>query len=218
MYHALQHTPPNFSAIRMIAVSQRGFTMIELMIVLAVTGVLMAIAMPDFARATRSIQLSHQAKEMAGAIKLARAEAIRRGQTVVMCRSNAAQTACNTGSPSAQWQNGWLIFVDLNNNQKYDSSSEKDGLIAVKSPMPTGVSVFTANSAQVANYIQFNPAGESAGPLSNTGTFRFSHDADNFVANSTKGHYYLIINRTGRVRVLNDDDCMLPNSGCLESD
>jgi type IV fimbrial biogenesis protein FimT len=197
----------------MIAASQRGFTMIELMIVLAVTGVLMAIAMPDFARATRSIQLSHQAKEMSGAIKLARAEAIRRGQTVVMCRSNAAQTACNRGSPTGAWELGWLVFVDLNEDEQYDLATEQDGLILVKQRLAAGVTARTGNNAYSGLFIGFNPAGETIGFVNSNNTITFNHEADQHDTNN----HYLIINRTGRVRVLTNDECLQAGSGCLEN-
>jgi type IV fimbrial biogenesis protein FimT len=199
------------NSIRMLVKSRGGFTLIEMLVVIAIMAVLMAIALPDFVRMTRAIQLAHQAKEMAGAIKLSRAEAMRRGQTVVMCRSNAAQSACNTGSPSAAWENGWLVFVDLNGNRLYDSASEQQGLIVIKASLPTGMTVTTANGSQIGNYIEFNPAGESAGSLANVGTFRFAHSAD---AN-TQNHHYVIINRSGRARVLSDSQCMSDTS-CLQ--
>jgi type IV fimbrial biogenesis protein FimT len=202
MPHAPQHRPSKSSAIRTIAASQCGFTMIELMIVLAVTGVLMAIAMPDFARATRSIQLSHQAKEMAGAIKLARAEAIRRGQTVVMCRSNATQTNCNTGSPTSDWSNGWLIYVDVNNNATYDPTMVPSTLVAVKSSTNGNIEIIAASLSPIANRISFNAAGEAFGnnSLNSNGTLTFSHKG---ASNQTQS--ILLIDNAGRVRVLTYD-------------
>jgi type IV fimbrial biogenesis protein FimT len=100
--------------------SQQGLTLIELMVTLAISAILAALAMPNFVSVTHSMQLAHQAREMESAIKYTRSEAIRRGQVVAMCRSNAAQSACQTTGSSA-WEKGWLIYVDGNADRSYDA-------------------------------------------------------------------------------------------------
>ena|ERR1700676_3924266 len=64
---------------------QRGFSLTELVVTLAVGLVLMAIAMPAFMRAYRSYQLTGAASQMADILRLTRYEAIRRN-TGVSCR------------------------------------------------------------------------------------------------------------------------------------
>ena len=188
---------------------QRGFTLVELIVVVAISGVLMAIALPDFVTTTRSIQLMHQAKEMESAIKFTRAEAQRRGQVVAMCRINTAQTACQTSGSSA-WQKGWMIYVDANQNRSY--SLADDGLpIAIKPAMPASinVSVSSSNTADIGDAIVFNSAGDLTGTPNGNGTLVF--DANGAPVSA---QMYLIINRAGRIRILNYDQCNLANSGC----
>jgi type IV fimbrial biogenesis protein FimT len=194
--------------------TQGGFTLVELIVVVAITGILMAIAVPDFIKSTRGIELAHQAKEMESAIKFARAKAMQLGQEVAMCRSDATQTKCNTGSPSDEWQNGWLIFSDLNSNGAYDQPTTSpvtmadEQLFQIKQAMSSGFTV-VANNNQIGNYIAFNPAGEASGNLGNVGKFTFRHTS----FTNSSNNLYLLINRTGRVRILNAAQCAA-DSGC----
>ena len=88
----------------------RGFSLIELMIALAVAGVLITLAIPAFTDTIRNNRLSAQANEFIYALKFARAEAIKRGVPVTICRSSN-QTACTTGG-TANWESGWIIFAE----------------------------------------------------------------------------------------------------------
>jgi prepilin-type N-terminal cleavage/methylation domain-containing protein len=187
--------------------SAQGFTLIELLVVVAISGVLMALALPDVIKTTRSIQMMHQAKEMESAIKFTRSEAIRRGQVVAMCRTNAAQTSCQTsGSPA--WQTGWMAYVDVDNSRTYSLAA--DGLpIAIKPAMPANISVSTSNLSDIGNAIVFNPAGELTGTPNGNGTLVFDS-----AGSPVSAQIYLVLDKAGRVRVLNYDQCNLANSGC----
>jgi type IV fimbrial biogenesis protein FimT len=82
--------------------------MIELMIALAVAGVLMALAAPSFQQSMAGNRLSTAASELAGAVQLARSEAVRANRRVSLCRSSDG-SACSGISTS--WP-GWIVFVD----------------------------------------------------------------------------------------------------------
>ncbi len=182
---------------------QSGFTLVELMVTVSITAVLLSVALPDFLKATRGIQLSQQAKEMESAIKFTRAKAMQLGQVVVMCRANAALDKCLT-SGSPEWQGGWLIHNNLPDadgalNNQYDAATET--LYAIKQPMSAGISVLAPDG--VGNRIIFNAAGDSAGPLANVQSLTFSYADDSSVDNQR----FLAINRAGRTRISTWADC-----------
>lgn len=88
----------------------RGFTLIELMMAVAVAAVLLALAGPSFQQALNGSRLSSAASELTAAVQLARSEAIRNNRRVTLCRSTDG-SACNT--TSSDWT-GWIMFVDSN--------------------------------------------------------------------------------------------------------
>ncbi len=90
----------------------RGLTLIELMIAVAISAILFALAAPSFQQAVGKSRLSSAASELTGAVQLARAEAIRNNRRVTLCRSEDG-SACSSASSS--WP-GWILFVDANSD------------------------------------------------------------------------------------------------------
>ena len=92
-----------------MARSQQGFTIIELMVTLAVLAVVLGIAIPSFKGQIERNSSLGLGEEFVSALNFARTEAIKRRGEVSICASNAANNACAT---SADWANGWLVYVD----------------------------------------------------------------------------------------------------------
>lgn len=81
---------------------QRGFTLVELMVTLALMAILVGIAVPSFSTMIANNRIATQTNELVGALNLARSEAVRRGQGVSI-RSTAA---------GIEFATGWRIFND----------------------------------------------------------------------------------------------------------
>ena len=84
----------------------KGFTLIELMITLSVLAIILSLAAPSFSTMLQDNRIGALSSELQGAIQLARAEAVKRRTNVIICRRNAAGTACENGT---NWGAGWLI-------------------------------------------------------------------------------------------------------------
>jgi type IV fimbrial biogenesis protein FimT len=138
---------------------QRGFSLTELVVTLAVGLVLMAIAMPAFMRAYRSYQLTGAASQMADILRLTRYEAIRRN-TLVSCviapsTTDVGMTMVWADTPPNSVQDKMILLGSSGNLVDPGSVPGTTTLIAtavggagVTSPSPTSSSVkFDARGA-----------------------------------------------------------------------
>ncbi len=83
-----------------------GITIIELMITLAIAGILIASAAPSFRTSIQNNRMVTQINELHTSLSLARSEAIKRNNNVTVCQSS------DGASCTGNWQDGWIIFVD----------------------------------------------------------------------------------------------------------
>jgi type IV fimbrial biogenesis protein FimT len=85
---------------------QSGFTLIELMVAIAVIAVMMGIALPSFQQSLRSNRVATSANEMLASLSLARTEAIRGLGRAGVCPS-ADGTTC---AANTDWSGGWIVW------------------------------------------------------------------------------------------------------------
>lgn len=90
----------------------RGFTLIELMIAVAVLAVLLGIAVPSFNDATLSSKLGSYANNLVASANLARGEAIKRNTPITLCISTDGTNCATTGG----WEQGWIVACQTTNN------------------------------------------------------------------------------------------------------
>ena len=131
------HLPPR---------TQRGFTLIELMIVVAVATVLLGFGIPSMTALLNSNKLTAASNSLLSSMRLARSEAFKRGGRVVLCKSRDGAVCIMSGG----WEQGWLVFHDENGNGEHD---ETEVVIERGNPLPASLRI-TGNSS-IAKYMSF---------------------------------------------------------------
>jgi type IV fimbrial biogenesis protein FimT len=140
-----------------------GFTLVELLVTVAVVAILLAMAWPSYQQFVADSRVTGQANEFLAALNLARSEAVKRNTTVTMCRSSDGASCGGTS-----WQQGWIVFVD---GDPVGSIESGDTILRVGMAF-TGGSTLVA-SADVADYVSYVPSGRAqlASGAAQGGTF-----------------------------------------------
>jgi type IV fimbrial biogenesis protein FimT len=99
----------------------RGFSIVELVVTLAVAAVLLAAAIPSFQSVIRSNRMSSQANELVTAFTLARSEAVKRNGTIAVC---SADTSTSPPTCGTDWAEGTMVFADADGDGVHDTGEE----------------------------------------------------------------------------------------------
>ena len=117
----------------------RGFTLIELMITIALLGILLALALPSFSDMIRRTAVSSAASSLSVALATARSEAVKRGRNVSVCKSTNGSTCVTSGD----WSTGWVIYATAGTPIKV-FEAPSGGLAMTGSTSIVNVVTFTA--------------------------------------------------------------------------
>lgn len=159
-----------------------GFTLIELIITIAIAGILAGIGIPSFNQAIRNSRLTTSINRLVSAMQFARSEAIKRSKSVTVRKIGGT------------WSDGWTVFVDENGDGMQDSIDE----VLRKFPaLPNG---YTLNTTS--NRVTFRPTG-----ISGNASFGLCDESSTKSGVIKAGtSRIMIINSVGRVRVGVDTD------------
>jgi type IV fimbrial biogenesis protein FimT len=114
---------------------------------------------------------------------------------VAVCPAAAGGASCLTTNT---WQNGWIIFTDLNGNGVYDSTSET--MLRYRQALSSTDTV-VASPAPATNAISFNRDGFATG-MGTTTTMMQIHTSNN----DTKATRCVSVDLGGRLTTLSYGD------------
>lgn len=129
-----------------------GFTLIEMMVVLAVMSILLSLAVPAMSGVVMSIRLTAATNSFLSNLWLARSEAIKRNARAVICKSATGQICTTAGS----WEQGWIVFSDANNNASRDA-----GEVIISREEALHAALRFSGNNPVANYVSYTPSGQT---------------------------------------------------------
>ncbi len=132
----------------------RGLTMMEILITLLILGLVAALGLPSLSKFIEDNRLNAAIADLQSSLQTARAEAVGRNAYVTLCKKNTASTDCVT---SGGWQQGWLIFVDVDGDGTVDVGDE---ILMVHDAMLGSLTLH--GTAGVEDLITFRPSGQTS--------------------------------------------------------
>lgn len=189
-------------------ISQRGFSVIELIVVMAVAAIIVAVGVPGFQSLIAGNQSVTTSNELLKALAAARNEAVKRGYRVYLCSTadpEATNPVCNSTS-STNWDDGWLMMADEDNDG--DFSDQADNPLMVHSAIRSDFTLI--GQAAVKNQVGFEATGfaTQAGSIVLCSSSIKNFSADKHDAN------VIMVNGSGRSRVFKGDSGAVSVTSC----
>jgi type IV fimbrial biogenesis protein FimT len=111
---------------------QTGFTLMELLIVIAIAGVLVAVGVPGLRTMVENNRLTSQINQFSSSLALARSEAVKVNDHVAICPSTNGSSC----AADVDWNVGWITFINRRHaNGAHDTTP---GTVQVDNDQVTG--------------------------------------------------------------------------------
>ncbi|MGQ0799137.1 MAG: GspH/FimT family pseudopilin [Pseudomarimonas sp.] len=133
----------------------RGFTLIEVIVVMAILATLLGWVLPGFGRAIDRSRLAGIHNEFVGALAMARTEALTKRRGTLVCPLDSTSQRCRN---DGDWSSGWIVFVDNNNNRALDISDRV--VVLAAQTMPSSTHMYSGTFRPM---IRYAPNGMSQG-------------------------------------------------------
>ena len=129
-----------------------GFTLVELMMVIAILAIVMAIGVPSFTTMIKNNRLSASVNDVAGALHFARAEAVRRGRPV------------QVDAIDNDVANGLRVWFDADDDGSFDDNdTEELRLVRLSSVSDLAVTGDVDGASTADLSMSYSPRGSVSG-------------------------------------------------------
>jgi type IV fimbrial biogenesis protein FimT len=138
-----------------VVTHSKGFTLLELIIIIAILGITVAFAAPGLITMIKNNRISSSANDFVAALQFAKAESAAQLTNVIICKKNNAETDC---TEDGDWQRGWIVFADSNGD---DAVNAGDEMILLNHEALDAKITF-GGTAGVRHAVTFRPAGTTS--------------------------------------------------------
>ncbi|MDN5940159.1 MAG: GspH/FimT family pseudopilin [Salinisphaera sp.] len=135
--------------------NQAGFTLLELLVAIAISTILLVLGVPSFLHMMAENQRDSYTANFYAALTQARSEAITRNVPVVLCKSSDGALCTASGDYSA----GWLVYANLDGSV---SGAEPDAADTLLDSHQRLGGDFTLTSSDLPVRVIYQPSGRAA--------------------------------------------------------
>lgn len=162
-------------------IKNSGFTLIEMIVTVAIVAIFASIALPSFSQLIKNNRISTTTNEFISALVLARSEALKRSRDVTVCTSTDLE---NCSASQTDFSKGWIVLADTDNPAVKDVIKVNDGFDNVY------IGVLNADGTSAGNKsLSYKFSGRTDSAV----TFKVGHAIDDVVKE-------VVVNRIGRIR------------------
>ena len=138
----------------------RGFTLVELLVVMAMAARLLNIAAPSLSAVMQNTKFAVRSNSLTQSVHFGRMEAVKRRHSVSMC-ARASNTACSSDN---DWSKGWLVYTDSSSDGVQGVLDGTDTVLQVVSFETSNIgvtasAVIGSNANSPTKNIRFNSRG-----------------------------------------------------------
>jgi type IV fimbrial biogenesis protein FimT len=184
-------------------IKNKGFTLIELIMTMAIAAIVLTIGVPSFQQTIQTNRKATQVNQLLHSLNVARSQAVTLGYPVSACKSADGSTCGGTG---VKWKDGWIIFLDDDMDADHSESTDGNGslntneeILEVVEGLADG---YTLKSSNFSGSLTYQPAGYilDSNKIKTSGYFVICLD------NDINGAGAVFINIAGKARSGRDLD------------